>query len=326
MTLPYLKIKGRTFLIVVTAIVGMTLIGALGLQTLYRNLLEDRRDKTEQLVNAAHGLIGYYESLAHSGAMTTAEAQQAALAAVNSLRYGDAGYFWVNDMTPTVLIHTNKALIGQSVANVKDPTGLPLFQEFVRIVRAQDRGFVPYLWQKPGQQDPVRKISYVRGFQPWGWVIGTGIYLDDVDGIFAKEAGLVGGLSALVMLLAIMASALVARTLIRPIHAITAAMHHLAAGHLATEIPCTDRHDEVGEMAAAVQIFRANAQEHQRLAEIERQESDEKYRRQKQLDIVTREFSATISQLFDNMASAVKEVAQAAETLNIASAKPFVKA
>ena len=316
MTLPTLKISGRTFLIVAAAVVGMVAIASLGLKALYDNLLEDRRDKTEQLVTQAHGLLGHYEAQARSGAMTTEAAQKAALAAIDALRYGGGGYLWVNDMAPTMLMHPNKTLIGKNLSDFKDPTGKLLFVEFVRVVKAEGAGFVPYLWPKPGQQEPVRKISYVKGFAPWGWVVGTGIYIDDVDTIFAHQAGLVGGLSALVALLVVGISILVARNLIRPIDAITRAMRRLADGDLAIEIPGTGRHDEVGEMAATVQVFQLNARERARLAEIQMQEVAEKQRRQERLDAVTREFSTLVSRLFDTVEGAVKEVASATDSLN----------
>ena len=323
MTLPTLKISGRTFLIVAAAVLGMVAIASLGLKALYDNLLEDRRDKTEQLVVQAHGLIGHYEALARSGALSTAEAQKTALAAVDALRYGGGGYLWVNDMTPTVLMHPNKTLLGKNVSDFKDPTGKLLFVEFVRMVKAEGAGFVPYLWPKPGQQEPVRKISYVKGFAPWGWVVGTGIYIDDVDTIFARQAGLVGGLSALVALLVVGISILVARNLIRPINAITGAMRRLADGDLAADIPGTGRHDEVGEMAATVQVFQLNARERARLAEIQMREVTEKQRRQERLDVVTREFSTLVARLFDTVSAAVKDVAQATDSLNTGVQQTF---
>ncbi|MDE2586366.1 MAG: methyl-accepting chemotaxis protein, partial [Betaproteobacteria bacterium] len=98
-------------------------------------------------------------------------------------------YFWVNDMTPRVLMHPIKPeLEGKDMSGTKDAKGKVLFVEFVRIVKEQGAGFVDYLWPKPGFQDPVDKISYVKGYAPWGWVIGSGIYLDDVNAIFKQEA------------------------------------------------------------------------------------------------------------------------------------------
>src|SRR5690606_14900976 len=91
----------------------------------------------------------------------------------------------------------------------KDPTGKHLFVEFVRTVQASGAGFVPYLWPKPGSENPVEKISYVKGFTPWGWVIGSGVYVDTVDAAIAQRAASFGALG-----LALGAALLVLGTLI----------------------------------------------------------------------------------------------------------------
>ena len=264
---PTLRIRGSTLLIVAAAVIGMAAIASLGLKALYDNLMAERCDKASQLVNVAHGLISHYESLARTRKMTTAEAQTAALDVVGGLRYGDDDYLWVNDLTPTMLVHPNRSLIGQYIGGITDPAGRALFMEFVGVVRAKGSGFVPYLWPKPGKQQAVHKISYVKGFQPWSWVVGTGIYLDDIDALFVRQASMVCGLSVMVMLVVTGISALVARRLILPIEAITAAMRRLSEGSLTTDVPFTDRHDEVGEMATAAQVFRAIAQDRIRLVE-----------------------------------------------------------
>ena len=237
MSLPVLKIRGRTFLIVVFAVLGLIAVSSAGLNTLYENLLQDRQDKTQQIVTVAHGLIAHYEALARSGTMTTPEAQKAALSALEALRYGSGDYFWVNDMVPVMVSHPNRTLIGKNLTDFKDPTGKKLFMEFVAVVRANGAGFVPYLWPKPGQQEPVSKISYVKGFEPWGWVVGSGIYIDDVIEIFLHQAAVIGAIALLVIALVLIASVLVARSITRPIDAITAAMRRLAEGDLSVTIP-----------------------------------------------------------------------------------------
>ena len=75
---------------------------------------------------------------------------------------------------------TQPQLQGKDLSDTKDPTGKRLFVEFTHIVKAEGAGFVDYLWPQPGKTEPVAKISYVQGFAPWGWLIGSGIYIDDV--------------------------------------------------------------------------------------------------------------------------------------------------
>jgi methyl-accepting chemotaxis protein len=316
MPLSILTIRARTLLIVAAAVVGMLTIATLGLKALYGNMLNDRRDKIEQLVVSAYGVATHYESLARAGTLAEPEARQAALSAIGAMRYDKGGYFWVNDMTPVVLMHPDPALVGRNAADIKDTAGRALFLDFVDIVRRQGAGFVSYLWPRPGESRSVRKLSYVKGFQPWGWVIGSGLYIDDIDTVFAREARLIGGIAALVIGVVTLLSLLVARGVIRPLDAVTAAMHRLAGGDLAVEVPGTGRRDEVGLMARAVTVFKTTAEERTRLAEHHAREAAERLRRQERLDRLTREFSDSVSELFVTVSGAVKNVAAATDSLN----------
>ncbi|MEZ4637222.1 MAG: DUF294 nucleotidyltransferase-like domain-containing protein [Caldilineaceae bacterium] len=116
--------------------------------------------------------------------LTRQEAQSLAIAQVEALRYGPEGldYFWIQDMQPRMIMHPYRSdLNGQDLASFTDPRGVAIFVEFADLVRREGEGYIDYVWQ--WKDDPSRlepKESYVRGFAPWGWVIGTGIYIDDV--------------------------------------------------------------------------------------------------------------------------------------------------
>jgi methyl-accepting chemotaxis protein len=141
------------------------------------------------MVDIGFGILAHYQKLESDGKLTRAQAQAAAIAEVKSLRYDKAEYFWINDMAPKMIMHPIKPeLDGKDLGEMKDPSGNRLFMGFVDVVNKQGAGFYSYLWPKPGFEQPVAKISYVKGFAPWGWIIGTGIYLDDVDAVFRQTA------------------------------------------------------------------------------------------------------------------------------------------
>jgi methyl-accepting chemotaxis protein len=143
--------------------------------------LQDRQDAVREHVEVAHGLVNWAYEKEQSGELSRADAQKLAVHAVSKLRYNTQEYFWINDMKPTVVMHPIKPeLNGKDASDIKDPKGVRLFQAFVDEVKAHQQGFVAYMWPKPGKDEPVEKLSYVKGFQPWGWVIGTGIYVDDL--------------------------------------------------------------------------------------------------------------------------------------------------
>lgn len=143
--------------------------------------MRDRKTATRQHVEVAHSVIVWAHGLEASGQMPREQAQKLAREAINKMRYDRDEYFWINDLQPRVVMHPMKPeLDGQDVANVKDPNGFALFQAFAATGRQGGQGFVAYQWPKPGHDKPVDKISYVKGFEPWGWVVGSGIYVDDL--------------------------------------------------------------------------------------------------------------------------------------------------
>lgn len=148
-------------------------------------LLERKKEMIRELTTTAWNILYYYNAKTDTGELTRVEAQATAAEEIRKLRYGpeNKDYFWINDMRPVLVMHPYRPdLEGQDVSDFADPSGKRLFVAFVDKVRQEDSGFVPYLWQ--WKDDPSRivpKLSYVRGFPPWGWIVGTGIYLNDVE-------------------------------------------------------------------------------------------------------------------------------------------------
>jgi len=113
----------------------------------------------------------------------TEKLKDEAIKTINDMRYGKSGYFWVNDSKPTMIVHPIKpTLNGKDLGGVKDPTGKYLFNEMVKVCDAnKEGGLVKYMWPKPGFEKPQQKFSYVKRFEAWDWIVGTGMYVDDVE-------------------------------------------------------------------------------------------------------------------------------------------------
>jgi methyl-accepting chemotaxis protein len=141
-----------------------------------------KEESTRHVVELAVQTVGRFAAAETRGQMTREQAQQAALAAIRELRYGSDGYFWINDAQPRMIMHpTNPALDGKDLSGYRDPDGLPLFLKMVEVCRIRGGGTVRYRWPKPGRGEPLAKISYVQIEPHWGWIVGTGIYVDDVE-------------------------------------------------------------------------------------------------------------------------------------------------
>jgi methyl-accepting chemotaxis protein len=180
----------RLFLIVLASIIALTALIAFNAMQLRQTMLEEKRLKTRHVVEVAYSTLEHFHKLSASGAMDEAAAKKAALSQLSELRYDGTEYFWVNDNTPRMIMHPIKpALDGKDLSGFKDPNGKKLFVAMADIVREKGEGFVDYLWPKPGHDEPLAKISYVKGFKPWGWIVGSGIYIDDVDTISMNTCG-----------------------------------------------------------------------------------------------------------------------------------------
>jgi PAS domain S-box-containing protein len=165
--------------------VFVMLLFAVLIPTLEERLLDRKREVTTELTNSAWSILADYHKDVQEGRLTRDEAQHAAKELIRHLRYGpeDKDYFWITDMHPRMIMHPYRVdLEGTDLTDLTDPEGVRPFVEFVNAVRKGTSGYVTYVWQ--WQDDPDRlaaKESYVRGFTPWGWIIGTGLYMDDVQ-------------------------------------------------------------------------------------------------------------------------------------------------
>jgi methyl-accepting chemotaxis protein len=172
-------------------------------------------------------------------------------------------------------------------------------------VQRSGSGFVDYFWPTPGFERPQPKLSYVVGFAPWGWVIGTGVYIDDLDA--QTWASIQRSLMAagLVLLLALAVSVFVARGITRPLQRMTGAMKDLAGGKLDVEVPGIGRRDEVGEMADAVEVFKNNASARKEL-EAEQKETETRAVAHRKADMIklADDFEGAVGDIVETVSSA----------------------
>ncbi len=183
-----LTISKRLWFIVGFALLGIMVQAAVSMFSERKIMMDERQSGVRQSVETAHALIVHFHEQVGKGKMTEAESKQRALEAIKPLRYNGSEYFWINDMHPKMVMHPIKPeLDGTDLTGNKDPSGKHLFVEFVNTVKASGGGFVQYMWPKPGSANPVQKTSYVKGFAPWGWVVGSGVYVDTIDSAMADR-------------------------------------------------------------------------------------------------------------------------------------------
>ncbi|WP_050465037.1 methyl-accepting chemotaxis protein [Herbaspirillum autotrophicum] len=167
-----------------------------------RNIrIEERKSDLINVTQVALSVVKQYAAQAQSGELNKDEAQKRALASLKSMRYGVDGYFSVTNPSEVMLMHPFKAeMNGKKMTDFKDPAGNPLFVNITKAASQPAGGFVSYLWPKAGATDPVPKTSFALSYQPWEWILTTGVYMDDINAAFLRSLYEVAGLLALITL------------------------------------------------------------------------------------------------------------------------------
>ncbi|MBE0367178.1 methyl-accepting chemotaxis protein [Pseudoalteromonas aurantia] len=221
----------RLMMLLMVVILGLIILSLTNLTQQYATLKKQQYEKTKNLVETAHSLLSVYHQRQVTGLLTEAAAKHAALTAIKGLTYDSDNYFWVNDFTPTMIMHPLKPqLNGKNLTNSKDPDGTPLFVEMVDKVVNHGEGFVPYKWPKPGAKTPVDKISFVKGFLPWQWIVGSGVYLDTIDDAFSElRWRMIIDVIIIVIVLAILCT-IISNSILNPIRLATNMMKDISQG------------------------------------------------------------------------------------------------
>ena len=172
------------------------------------NSMDRKREMIQELTRSAWNIMAKLENDERNGLLTREQAQQQVIDQISNLHYGleMKDYFWINDMHPRMVIHPYRSdLNGRDVTDYVDPDGRHVFRVIVETVKKNGAGFVRYKWQAHDNIDHiVPKLSYVKGFEPWGWIIGTGIYVDDIKAEISainRHVILFSGIILIIMLL-----------------------------------------------------------------------------------------------------------------------------
>ena len=277
--------------------------------------LEDARVAVlRSVVQSASAIARSYQEEESAGHLSRADAQRLAATAIGAIRYLGNEYVWINDMQPRMVMHpVSPKLNNTDLSDLKDPSGKRVFVAFVEMVRAQGAGTVAYLWPRPGAEQPVPKLSYVAGFAPWGWVIGSGVYVDDLAAARRHMALALAGVGVAVGLIVAGVIFAIGRSVVRPIRALTVVTERLSRGELDLPVDAIGRADELGALARALEILKEQSRERVRLELAAADERASKDRRQAANDRQTQEFGAVISRVLAGLTDAAVKMRHTAQ-------------
>src|ERR1700730_18132262 len=251
------RVFTRILLLAVLAVSLLAIIGFVLINDSQSQLFAQKKNDIRHIVETAAGIVADYDRGATAGEMTREQAQEQAKKALSAMRYEGQEYLFVatsegvNIVNPAV-----PKLIGTNMINFRDPNGRPFVQELLEIAKNGGRGFDRYSFSRPPSTEPTPKISYVIGYQPWGWMIGTGVWFSDIDDMqrdltLKAVMWLVGG--TIVLLLGVF---LLTRSIVKPVGRLTESLKRLASGDIEAPVAGSDRVDEFGAIARAVEEVR----------------------------------------------------------------------
>ncbi|MBL0930844.1 MAG: cache domain-containing protein [Alphaproteobacteria bacterium] len=311
-----MRISTKLAVIPALALIGMAIVAGTALTVFNSQMRDDAGRRSQAIVDAAVSIVAKFETDAKEGRLAVDAAKAGALAALKALRYGDNDYVWVQDGAPNVIMHPFRPdLDGKSVAEVKDPTGKFLFREFATKVREAGAGFVPYLWPKPGFEKPVEKISFVRGFQPWGWIVGSGVYVDDIQAELIRKAMILGAILIVAGGVIFAIGFVLSRSIARPLNAKVVLIGEVADGKLDVTVPDTNRPDEIGELARALAVFVDKGRAQRKLEQAAEAEREAKARRQAAVEQLTADFNTAVSSVLQTLSAAADEMQATSKTM-----------
>ena len=251
-----LPLKRKFLLMLSLLALGIVLLCAVSAKRNHSELIQNERRALQTRVGAAMAVVDRFAARAASGELSEADAQAGALAVIESLRSKDGtDYLWVNDQHPTMLMHPHQTkLNGKDLSQATSADGKKIFLDMVKMGQTEGGGFIDYTWPKPGVEDPVQKISYVGFHKPWGWVVGSGEYTDDIAArawSFTRSLVIAG---AFVLLGAMLLCWLIARSILHPMSVALKLTKAVSQGDLSARIENSSR-DEFGQLLDAMRTM-----------------------------------------------------------------------
>ncbi len=227
-------------------------------------ILHERKAMLVDIVEMAHGIIAKQHARQLSGELTEKEAQKAAIETLRPFRYGKNGYVFIYKGSVAMLAPENPANEGRDLGNVQDPNGIYIGREMTRITANGGAGFLSYHWTRPETPNkPAEKLSYAKGFEPWGWYVGSGIYQDDLHEILSsllhRKLGMLL-ITAAVLVVAVGVGTMVTASSVRRLVTFQRKLERIGKGDF-TENITPDGKDELGQMMTSLKSVQQHFRE-----------------------------------------------------------------
>jgi methyl-accepting chemotaxis protein len=277
------SIARRMSALLLLFVVGFAGLTAYQLTNIHNNLIDLKKAEIKSVIETAVTMLGNYDARVQAGEMTLEAAQTEAKAMLHAINYSGDDYVFAVTHDYVMIVNANPAVVDTNMRDRTDTNGKRFIEEYTDGARTQGSIFTTFMFSGANPDAPaIEKLTYVQNFAPWSWAIGTGVLQTDIDAIYQENA-LSSALIALgVIAVLLLAGWLIVRSLTKPITALNGQMAELADGKFDISIQGTDRADEIGAMARAVDVFRDNGEKiaHMTQAEAARIIRDEETRKE----------------------------------------------
>jgi methyl-accepting chemotaxis protein len=307
------RLKIRMKLVLLLALSGLALAAAITMSAalLHQRMIDDRIAKLRAVTEVVHGMGMALEDEILAGKITHEAAVVRFRDNIHKMKYdGGEDYVFVLDMNGISIANAgDTSHEGESRLENKDPTGKMIIREMIELMKRANEGTVDYYFVKPGGQEPLPKITFVKKFAPWNAFIATGVYTGDIAAEYRSVLARLAGVGLVIMLAVAAIAWLINRNIAVSLISLKAKMERLAQGDLSVELGETARGDEVGDMARAVRVFKDNAQSMQRL-ETERAEMKERAEAEKRQGLadLAASFEERVRSIVDAVSKAASEM------------------
>jgi len=254
-----LKISTRIYLLAALFVVAMIALSYISISNISSTRWESRDAELASIAQAAYAVANADYERFKAGEITESEAKTLATDAISQMRYRGSEYLFINDFNGIMVMNPQTPqLVGTDRSGITDKNGKEFQKEMMQRARTEGSGFIDYVWNRPGSDEPAGKRTYFLAFAPWEWTIGTGVYVDDLNEQTSHDVIVQGGIAAAILAVMVLVAWLISRTITRPIQRLTSTMEKLSQGDLSVAVEGIDRKDEIGSMTRAVEFFREN--------------------------------------------------------------------
>ena len=307
----------RITILAALSVIAAGFTAALGAYFVNEALVSQRMNSVRFITQSANAIAAGYYAKFRNGEMSEDDARERAREAIATIRYNDTEYLWIWTSQLVNVTHANKALIGKSGAEIRDRNGVYVIRDVVEEAQRSNPGFVHYAWPHPdAPQGPTYdKLSYSTYFKPWDWIIGTGVFVDDLRTAFVSKMEAFGLLVAAVGLAALALGWAISRGISMPLTRLKDAMLQLAGSNIEIDISELDRANELGAMARAVQVFKDNAARARLLSADLEKDRAARENRAKHIEELAADFDRAVSGVVETVAQASAALEREAQAM-----------